>query len=501
MREWLKLRQLRMTLFNSVRAVATKVAESLKSATSLTAPPLFGRYAMTFRSAWERRHTMDATPRPPHELEFLPAHLELINTPVHPAPAWTLRAIVIFASVALTWSIFGKLDIVAVAHGKIIPSGKSKEIQSLETANVRRILVKNGDVVKRGSVLIELDDEGALSELGKATTAEMDARLTIARVQAVLAARGTHAALDISGLRDVEATRLAAAQQLADAQLLERQKKADAQQKELEKRTIEMSTTHRELESLASTSKIAQESADSYQSLLAGQFVSRQEFLDKQQAFLEQRGQLKTLESRLGEQSAAIGTQRSTIEAEAEQFRRERLDELTQAQQQLAQALQDERKARDRVSHMVLRSPVDGVVTNLNVNTVGGVVTAANTLMEIVPPTAIEVEATLENQDIGFVRLDQPAVVKVDAFPYTRYGLIDGKVEYVADDSVADKQGHHNYTIRVALLEKSLDVDGRRVALSPGMSVSVEIKTGRRTVARYLLDPILRYKHESLAER
>ena len=149
-----------------------------------------------------------------------------------------------------------------------------------------------------------------------------------------------------------------------------------------------------------------------------------------------------------------------------------------------------------------LVAPVDGVVQQLTVHTVGGVVAAAQPLMQIVPiEKAVEVEATLDNKDIGFVREGQTAQVKVDAFEYTKYGTVQATVAHVSRDAVPDDKKGLQYTSRIVLERGMMDIDGRNVALTPGMAVNVDIKTGDRRILEYFLSPLLQHEHESLHER
>lgn len=206
--------------------------------------------------------------------------------------------------------------------------------------------------------------------------------------------------------------------------------------------------------------------------------------------------------SRLDELSAALQEGRNQRTALTAETRRLTLDSLTDGEQKASTLAQERVKAESRGQLMTLTAPVDGTVQQLAVHTVGGVVTPAQPLLVVVPREhALEVEAFLENKDIGFVAAGQEAVVKIETFPYTKYGTVPATVAHVSDDAIADEKKGLVYAARVRLGQTAIRVEEKLVNLSPGMAVTVEIKTGRRRVIEYFLSPLLQYKDESLRER
>jgi hemolysin D len=167
----------------------------------------------------------------------------------------------------------------------------------------------------------------------------------------------------------------------------------------------------------------------------------------------------------------------------------------------LSQASNDQTKAQVRQALMRLVAPVSGTVQQLSTHTVGGVVTTAQPILEIVPDDTLEVEARLENKDIGFVEVGQPAVVKIDAFPYTRFGYLQGTVDDVSNDAVPDKKSGLYFTVRIKIPTRQFRVERKMVNLTPGMEVKAEIHTGKRSVAEYFLSPLITTANESLRER
>jgi hemolysin D len=211
---------------------------------------------------------------------------------------------------------------------------------------------------------------------------------------------------------------------------------------------------------------------------------------------------LRTQERRVSEFNAGIKELDARIEFTRSGFHRQVLEGLAEAERSVASTQQELIKAEIRATSRTILAPVDGVVQQLAVHNIGAVVTPAQDLMVIVPQNgALEVEALLENKDIGFVEVGQSTEIKIDTFPFTKYGTIAGQVVDLSNDAVSDEQRGLVYKMRVAMDRSEIDVNGRRVRLSPGMSVSVESKTGTRRLIEYFLSPLLRFADESVRER
>ena len=236
---------------------------------------------------------------------------------------------------------------------------------------------------------------------------------------------------------------------------------------------------------------------------LAGQnFISRHGYLEKEQARIELDADLATQRSRLNELAAALQSARSARSALMSETRRIQLDSINEAMQKASSLEQELLKADSRNQQNVLVAPVDGTVQQLAVHTVGGVVKEADPLMLIVPSDeSVEIEAMLENKDIGFVKPGHPAEVKIETFQYTKYGTIPAKVVSVSHDAINDEKRGLIYATRVKMEKSTLNVEGQEVRLTPGMAVGIEIKTGKRRVIEYFLSPLMAYGHESLKER
>ncbi|MDO8940150.1 MAG: HlyD family type I secretion periplasmic adaptor subunit [Methylicorpusculum sp.] len=466
---------------------------------------LFKRYGAIFVYAWEHRAEHDLQKRLQDEAQFLPAALALQETPVSPTPRLAAGMLVAFAGLAFLWAVFGRIDVVASAQGKIVPNDRIKTIQSLEAATVKAIYVTDGQFVMTGEVLIELDPTTALADQHRLQSDLISARLQVARGLAMLAAldKGTSPSLKRHPDSDVnDEDKFQEAKRLLSAQFGEYLAKNAVINSEISRYAAELHSTQILVRKLELIVPIARQRAEDYKNLVELHFVSRHDFLEQEQNRIEQEGNLANLKSRLKEIDAMKSrmlAQRTELAAET---RRITLDSMIEGQQKVEILEQEVLKATQRSKLMKLTSPVDGTVQQLSVHTVGGVVTPAQPLMSVVPSdNPLEVEAFIENKDIGFVKANQAAEVKIETFQYTKYGTLHAKMASVSHDAINDEKRGLIYSARVKMDRSTMNIEGTEVNLSPGMAVTVEIKTGKRRVIEYFLSPLMQYGHESLTER
>ncbi len=289
---------------------------------------------------------------------------------------------------------------------------------------------------------------------------------------------------------------------MLEGQYVEFQAKMARIDADIAKREAELHSTQEIVHKLEQTLPIVRQRAQDFKDLVGNNFISRHGYLDKEQERIEVESDLATQRSRLKELTAALSGgkgERATLVAET---RRMALDSINEGEQKIATYSQELIKAESRGKLMTLTSPVDGTVQQLAVHTVGGVVTPAQPLMVIVPrDNPLEVEAYVENKDIGFVNPGQEATVKIETFPFTKYGTIDAIVTQVSHDAVNDEDRGLVFPARVSLERATIRVGDKNLNLSPGMAVTVEVKTAQRRVIEYFLTPLLQYKNESLRER
>lgn len=465
---------------------------------------LLQRYGHVWRQSWKVRRQMDAPRRLAHEVQFLPAALELQERPTHPAPRVFMWAIMAFAGIALVWACLGKIDVVATATGKIIPSGKSKVIQSSETAVVKAIHVHDGQEVKAGELLLELDATAAKADVGRVQSDLLAARVDSARASAMLdAIDRKRAPKALAGsIQDADPEHVLAAERWLQGQYQEYRSSLDTADAEIAQRQADVEAARGQVASLQKTLPIATKLASDYQHLLEKQYIARHAYLEKEQARLDIERQLSVQQASLLQSTAARKEAERRRAGIVAQTRRAMLDLLQQADQKVASLNQDFTKAAYLDDLTTLEAPVDGTVQQLNVHTVGGVVTPAQPLLTIVPSgQPVEVEATLENKDIGFVHKGQAVTVKVETFTFTKYGVIDGEVVSVSSDAIEDEKRGLIYNAKISLATDYLLVDGLKLPLEPGMGVTAEVKTDKRRIVEYFLSPLQAHFEESIRER
>ncbi len=458
---------------------------------------LMARYQAIFRAAWAARHELAGPKRLADEAAFLPAALSLQETPVHPAPRRLAWALMLLFFIALVGSIVGSLDIVAVAPGRVIVSDRTKIIQPLETSVVKAVWVQDGDRVRAGQVLIALDPTMATAD--KASVHEQ-------RRAALSEKLRTQALLRLLAERNPGAPVTAAVPPDMTAQLVSEWQDISAKLAKLEAtrrlRQAEISTAQEAIAKLEATVPMAQQREADYKKLVGQGYISGHATQDKTRDRVELERDLATQRARLAETQAAAAEAQAALASFVSETQRSLSDRFAQAATRHSQLDAESTKATQREKLTQLTAPVDGVVQQLAVHSVGGVVTAAQPLMVVVPEhAAVTAEVALANQDIGFVNPGQRVTVKLETFPYTRYGTVEAVVERVAADAVMDEKKGSYYPAILTLHQRDMVIDGKRMALSPGMNVTAEIKTGRRRVIEYLLSPLQRAGSESLRER
>ena len=435
---------------------------------------LYHRYKTIFAHHWQHRHQLSGKLLAEHEAEFLPAALSLQAKPVSPAVRLLAKTLMALVAVLIAWSILGKIDIVVNAAGKVIPNGYTKTIASVDVASVRALYVEEGKQVKAGDVLIELDSSASDAERDKATGDHAMAFLQAARAKALIEAIDGGRSPHFPPIDHVPADKWQAEQLHLEGQYRDY--------------VAKLKRIEGDIEHYREALPLATQRAADYKALLSDHDVSYHAWLEKEQGRVDLASQLSDAKN-----------QRNALIAET---RRIAYDQLTEGNKAAAAFQQDALRSDAHSKLLKLTAPVDGTVQQLDVHTVGGVVSAAKPLMQIVPiETRVEVEAFLENKDVGFVQEGHTAEVKIDAFEYTKYGTVTGKVTHVSRDAIADEKKGLIYSTKITLDKSTIAVEGKEMPLSAGMSVNVEIKTGERRIIEYVLSPLMQHKRESLNER
>ncbi len=454
------------------------------------------------------------------ERAFLPAALEVMETPPNPLGRVLTLSLCLVALGALAWATVGKVDIVAVAGGKFVSRLRTQVVQPFETASVAAIMVRPGQSVRAGEPLIELDKTAALAEREHARSEGAAASLDEMRLESFLEGYASAPFEQVAAATPLERQR---AQAQLSEQIAERAGKIAAIEQEATQRRAERQSLQQTAEKIEATLPMVAERADIRTKAAAMGNVSVLAKLESQQLVVETRSELKITRSKIASLDAAIASLEQKVTGTEAEIRANAMGEMSKARDRVASAREALAKAQRRLDLQTLRAPISGTVQQMHVASLGSVVTPAQQLLSIAPGSdAVEVEAVMENRDVGFVAPGQAVEIKVDAYPFTRYGFLRGKVSSVDRDAEAapvaqnGAQGTERaadrtdaveaserlrYTVHVALEPEAFDVDGRPANLLPGMSVKAEIITGKRRIIDFLLAPLREHMHDGLRER
>lgn len=452
------------------------------------------------------------------EREFLPHLLEIEATPASRLERRLLWGIVIAMAVLLVWSIFGHIDVVATAPGKFIPDGRVKVIQPMETSVVRAIHVKEGQHVKEGELLIELDPALSEADLASATITQQQNRLEQARLIGEL--RGTRPVYE----KDASPQAIQLQEALREARLATYQMKLGAAKAAIDEKASAVGAAEAQLRKAQVTLDIATEREQKMKKLVDENFVSRMEYLKNLQELQSARHDLEA-------QRQTVDQNRHAHRQALEQYRVIQQDWragiLTDLDRQAGAdpSLKRDHDKAERLNELkTLRAPVSGYVQAIGVTTLGAVVTPAQNLVTIVPEnTPLLVEASLSNGDVGYVRVGQRVDVKVDTFPFQKYGTLSGTLVWVSPDaesrdpratsaqdgsSASDASGQQStksaftYKVHVRIdADSTLLVAGKPAILQAGMTAQADIKTDRRRVIEFFLAPVIKYMDEGMKVR
>lgn len=427
---------------------------------------------------------------PSAESDFLPAALEVAERPVSPTARVTAWLLMAFLVITICWAVFGKVDVVASAPGKLIPTGNVKLVQSPGAGVVRAIHVRNGDVVRSGEPLIDLDPTLAGAELAQAQKALAAAELDAARNRALadaLSGRG----LNFVAPRGTSAVIVDTQRRLIAAQIAEVEAGTSGLAHARQTALADVSMARANLDRLSDTVPMLDRQLASMRRLDERGYAAGQRLVELERQRRSEAGEREVALAQIARGSAdalRLGQQsRETREAAL----RTALSELARAEAEIILRAEEVTKASQTSRFQRLTAPVDGTIQQLEVNTIGGVVEAAKPLMVVVPAKGgIEVEVKVLNRDIGFVRVGQDVAVKLEAFSFTRYGTIPGKVRFINRDAVQDQDLGPVYIATIVLERDYIDANGRRITISPGLAATADIKTGKRSIISYLLSPL-----------
>lgn len=436
--------------------------------------------------------------------QFLPAALEIEQTPASPAGRLILHAIVALFVIAVLWAVFGRIDIVAVAEGRVIPSERVKVIQPIEAASVSAIHVRDGQQVKAGEPLVTLDTTMTEADVRRLTQEWLDAkaqRLRLERLVHWFQQDAGEIPVIISDDPDLK-ERIAKQNLLLQQEISEYQANMGALGKEYDRLEAELGRAGAEINRSRRILEVMNERVNALNIMQQKKMGSRAEFLELKQQQIEIEESVSIQRAVQKQLKASMESNLARQESMSHEHHKNILMQWQDVQAREASLLEEKHKAVQRNRQYSLRAPLDGTVQQLAIHTVGGVVTPAQELMLVVPADSdMEIEAMILNKDIGFVQQGQPAEIKVNTFNFTKYGVVNAELVDISTDAVQHEQLGLVYKAKLRLKDQGLMVGNRHVPLSPGMAVTAEVKTGHRRIIEFFLSPLLRYKEESLGER
>ena len=416
-------------------------------------------------------------------IPFLPAATRRRREPLTGARLIIVSVTIGFA-VFLLWAMLAQVDEVTAGQGKVIPSSKVQLIQSTQAATVAELLVRSGQQVKRGQLLARLDSPESRSIL--AETEALQAR------SARLQSEGTGSSLSLDG---EEATLSAVRRQALSSRVAALRASAEQRRRE----GAEAAAT---INSLTRSLALAQDNVNRLAPLAAKNIVPQTELADAQREVVDLQGRIAAAREQQGRANAAVSEALSQANEAAFTFRQDALSEASQVNQKIAVNEQSLR-GRNNAGRMELRSPVDGVVNDVQVTTIGGFVQAGEKVMEVVPMgDKLLVETRVKPSDIAFIKVGDKALVKVTAYDFSTYGGLEGHVVQVSADSIYDEVERQAFFNVIVETDRSyLVAAGRKLPIAPGMMTDTQIITGRKSVLTYLLKPVLKARSDALRER
>lgn len=453
------------------------------------------------------------------EKEFLPAPVEILETPASPLKHVLTLGICLLFVLALLWAWFGKLDVVVEAEGRIIPDGHVKTISPVQVARVKTIYIEEGSHVQQGEALVELEPnpsdleaqvEQPLQDILSAQLTLLRIEVLLEQVEATLSGQmlSSESSLQQSArqkgilfLSEPSTQRWASEHHALHSEQASFLSADHAMTRKVDELQAVLSADKEELKRLQLLLPIHNKLADASKGLHDKKMLSEVEWLARREKQIDTSQQLNVIRQRLEEHQARLQSAIAEQKQKRQEFYASHYREHLQASQQLDHARATLKKARQREHNQILTAPVSGTVQQLQVRSIGDVVQPAQPIMVVVPESArLEAEVMVQNKDIRWITKGQPVKIKVESFPYTRYGYLNGQVRQIASDAVHDEQRGWVYLVRIRLEQTGFKVDQHYLALQPGMTLTADVVVSQRCLLEFFLSPLLRYQKETFRE-
>ncbi|MDD3530629.1 MAG: HlyD family type I secretion periplasmic adaptor subunit [Gallionellaceae bacterium] len=453
-----------------------------------------GRYARLREAARAYREQSRVRELRRLEQDFLPPLLEIQDSPPSPNKRLVLWSLLMLLVVAMLWSWFGHINVVATTTGRFLPDGRLQVVQPMQMGVVKSILVQPGQEVRAGDILVELD-AGPLAASKSSLEQNVDLNEQKRRR---LAGQLANRRPDGRAASEVDATQRNLWQAEMDA-YHSQQQAAAATVREIE---AEIVAGEALLASQGHALAIAEEQTENARALAEIGAIARHDYLQAERDRLAQQGELDSRRERMQTLRARLISARAALARLDAERRLHLLDQMATAQQQGWALMESGAKVSHDLAAQNLHTPVDGIVQAVNVTSLGEVVAPRQEVVTIVPKDVpLVVEVQVANQDAGFVKPGQPVEIKVDAFPFMQYGVLPGRLIWISPDAENDAQRGLYYRARIESERTSLFHNGKEMPMRPGMSVTVDVKTGERRIIDFFLSPLLKNLNESLSIR
>jgi len=436
------------------------------------------------------------TDKKKEETEFLASILEVTETPPSPVGRMVLWTIIVFLIVGMVWLFVGEVDEVAVARGKITPTGSVKVVQSGNKGIIKEILVEEGQNVKQGDVLVVLDTTKTQADVDALKKQVAFYTMTVDRLQAEM----NDAPFIVKPNDLLDPKDISAQKTLYESRRIKLNSDKSRIESVIAQQTASIASSRATQEKYNALLAVAREKEEKLNELFKSDAVSYFQLLEARQTRVEYQKSSEAMVEEILKAEAQLAEARTQLATVINTYKQETMTQLVEAKRQLDSYQEELRKANQTNDQSVITAPDSGEVDGLSVFTIGGVVAEGQTLMNIVPEDAkMEVEAFVDNKDIGFVRVGQDAEVKVETFNFQKFGMLDAEVKDISADATdddRDKEKDKKY--RVTL---SLENDTSGMDLQPGMNVTAEIKIKKKRIVDFFLDPFRQYMDEALRER
>lgn len=433
------------------------------------------------------------------ETEFLPAILEVTETPPSPVGRTVMWTVLVLLVVGIAWSILGHINEVAVANGKV--SGHAKTIQVKNKGVVKEIKVIDGQHVEEGDELVILDPTTTSADYDNLKKRAAYYKLDIQRLTAELTGQPFTPERD----EDLESHDLAAELALYQSRVRDYQTQRQSRQDVISQKRARFQSTQATYEKYNEGLKIAEDKESRLEQLIQESAISEFQLLEQQKETIEYRKNAQAALDEMVSIQAEIAEAEQNLANVDASYRKDIMTALVDAKKEYYSLEESIKKAEEDSRLSTILAPVSGRVFELDIHTIGGIVTDAQKLMQIIPDgTDMQFEVYADNKDIGFIKIGQTAEVKITTFNFQKFGMIDAVVEEISANAVDDPQDiekHGRFKLMLKPLQNAVDVEGTMVELAPGMSVSAEIKIREKRIIDFFLDPFRKYTSEALRER